>query len=354
MYKILIALLVLPGFVFAQNNGSNIGKDAKSGFFITGNLTGYEEGSSVSLVNANNGQPEATTQLVNGKFEFKGTLPTPDFKIISVNNQQPYLTLFLDNSKVEIKGDKSSIDAATVSGSKAHTDFLAFNAVIMPYEGMINGTEKVTDFSKFDAASKVLSTFINEHKESYITPLAIYRLNQFTGDNQQMETLFSGLVQPVKMSPIGSFIAQQILENKKSALGKPLANFTQNDENDKPLSLSSLKGKYVLVDFWASWCRPCRDENPNVVDMFNLYKDKNFTVLGVSLDKSKEPWLKAIKDDNLNWAQVSDLKGWQNEVAAQFGITSIPQNYLIDPQGNIIGKNLRGLALQYKLYQIFK
>ncbi|MGI4806343.1 MAG: peroxiredoxin family protein, partial [Janthinobacterium lividum] len=133
-------------------------------------------------------------------------------------------------------------------------------------------------------------------------------------------------------------------------------DFTQNDPEGKPISLSSFKGKYVLLDFWASWCGPCRQENPNVVKVYNQYKNKNFTVLGVSLDRpnGKDAWLKAIKDDGLTWNHVSDLQFWNNQVAKLYSIQSIPGNFLIDPTGKIIAKDLRGEELEQKLAQLIK
>ncbi|HSC36253.1 MAG TPA: TlpA disulfide reductase family protein, partial [Chitinophagaceae bacterium] len=131
-------------------------------------------------------------------------------------------------------------------------------------------------------------------------------------------------------------------------------DFTQNDTLGNPVSLSSLRGKYLLVDFWASWCGPCRAENPNVVKAFEQYKDKGFHILSVSLDQpgAKEKWMKAIHDDHLTWSHVSDLQFWNNAVAKLYGIQAIPQNLLLDPTGKIIAKNLRGEDLTKKLAQV--
>jgi thiol-disulfide isomerase/thioredoxin len=144
-----------------------------------------------------------------------------------------------------------------------------------------------------------------------------------------------------------------VLDNKIGSIGSDAVNFEQADTSGAMVSLASFKGKYVLVDFWASWCGPCRMENPNLVRSFTQYKNKNFTVLGVSLDRAKDAWIQAIYKDGLTWTHVSDLKFWNNEVAKMYRISSIPQNFLIDPAGKIIAKNLRGEDLNLKLAEIF-
>jgi peroxiredoxin len=134
--------------------------------------------------------------------------------------------------------------------------------------------------------------------------------------------------------------------------GQPAPDFTMNDTTGKAFQLSSLKGSFVLVDFWASWCRPCRAENPNVVAAFNKFKGKGFTVLGVSLDSEREKWLKAIATDHLTWNHVSDLAGWKNQAAQLYGVMSIPGNFLLDKEGKIVAANLRGEALEQKLTEL--
>jgi peroxiredoxin len=137
-------------------------------------------------------------------------------------------------------------------------------------------------------------------------------------------------------------------------VGYTATNFTQATPDGKKVSLTDFRGKYVLIDFWASWCKPCRMENPNVVAAYNRYKDKGFTVLGISMDSNRDPWLAAIQQDNLTWTHISDLKGWGNEVGKMYNVTGIPQNFLIDKEGKIIAKDLRGAQLEEKLAEIIK
>jgi peroxiredoxin len=142
------------------------------------------------------------------------------------------------------------------------------------------------------------------------------------------------------------------MEEANNWVGKAAPDFSMPDVNGKNISLASFKGKYVLVDFWASWCAPCRGENPNVVRAYQQFKNRNFTVLGVSLDKKKEPWVQAIKDDQLNWTQISDLKFWNSKAVDIFKFEGIPFNILVDPQGKIVAQQLRGDALENKLKEL--
>jgi peroxiredoxin len=202
----------------------------------------------------------------------------------------------------------------------------------------------------------VYTPFARNHPQS---PLALYILQLYAQDDPDapvLRTLFDGLSPAVRGSKAGKDLDEKLAIAAKTSVGSMAMDFTQNDTLDRPVSLSSFKGKYVLLDFWASWCGPCRMENPTVVSAYAKYHGKGFDILSVSLDRpgDKEKWIKAIHADGLAWTHVSDLQFWNNAVAKAYGVGSIPQNFLIDPQGKIIGKGLRGDELEKKLDEIYK
>jgi len=361
-------------------------KDEKNVVVFKGTTGTAYNGGTLVLYNKAMGVHDSV-QVADGKFEIVVPYKGParymfysKFELKKKGGYAPYGILISGPGIVQINANMETLSSSVIKNAPENELYSAFTKAGSAGKQGINdklvakfGADVLKNINqknpKYDEILKYykelndennkleaerLKVFIKQHSNSFA---AIYLLNNLAGNISAVsaQNLYQLLGQKYKEGSYGKNIKSTIAAMKITAIGKIAPDFEQADTEGKMIRLSSFRGQYVLLDFWASWCVPCREENPNVVKAYNKFHEKGFTVLGVSLDQpgKKEAWLNAIKQDGLNWTNVSDLKFWNNAVVKLYGVQAVPQNFLLDKGGKIIAANIRGEELTMMLADIF-
>lgn len=384
--KRLLVLIATSAFLYSCSNDTGKGK-----FTLTGELKGAAN-QKVFLEELffSNKAPEVldTAAITNGKFTLEAIAKEEGLYRLRVENSENAYLFINDGEHIRFTGDLTMNTLsghsftgsanASLKNSMQHADSIG---KLLSSKGQLLNTLVKSGAAANDSIVVALNNEYNTLSEDFtrycfafadtakspvaslfVITMAPVEIGKF---EQPLAKLLNRFPKHKGIESTAGFIKGRIAQSNTGQQASPPStarpetgsiapDITMNDVNDKPFSLSQLKGKYVLIDFWASWCGPCRDENPNIVGAYNQFKDKNFTILGVSLDKNKASWLEAIKEDNLAWQQISDLKYWSSAAVPLYGLDVIPYNVLIDPQGKIIATNLRGSSLQDKLSEVLK
>lgn len=311
-----------------------------------------------------------SAKMENGVFNMKGEVEFPHMGYIYLPNPKMRVSVFLDVGDIVVDVIGDDREATTITGSQANDIYEVFEGELSVYNDKLrsiyteyraakdSGSEELLDSLSLamDEVYEEQTAFIKEYvlkNNANVTSPYIAYGNSYSWTVAELDSVVNNFDPSLSGSPDYKLLADRITILKRVDVGQPLLDFSQKDTSDVDLNLADLsKGKYLLVDFWASWCGPCRAENPNIVACYADFHEKGFDILGVSFDESREKWIQAIHDDGLTWNHVSDLQGWGNAAGKLYGIRSIPSSVLIDPDGIIIAKDLRGEELREKLEEL--
>lgn len=340
-------------------------------FLLKGHVEGLRSGTKVYLKYNSGIDIEDSVTARENYFQFEGSLPVPIRVFVMIKEPKLYYTSFwLENAEVKLKGHIDSLSAASVIGSESHKEFINYRNEKALHELEVRKTTKLLsqatregDSGKIADLKILLKTeknkllqfqkdYIRNNPGSFVSMDILYFLKNDL-KKEEAETLFNAMNESVRNSPQGKSTGNYLALFAEPKPGHPAPLFEQTDPVGNLVSLDQFRGKYVLLDFWGSWCPPCIEEMPNLVKLYRQYKEKGFEILAVAADNKRDIWKKSISELKMDWVNLSELKGDQDKVALIYGITYYPANYLIDPKGIIIGKDLRGEKLEKKLDEIF-
>ncbi len=336
-----------------------------SGYLISGTIKNVSDSTFVYLYDINT--VKDSTLILSEKFTFKGSVSEPTRRNIRLKNGRA-VSFWIENQEIKIIAEKEKLQEASIIGGKTQKESLITKKSIDSIFKEITNVHKLLDSETikkvtrdslikrqndlFEEINKIKQQFIVDHPDSYVSVNSLYGYTS-NWSKEKVKELYNPLTNKLKKSKYGQSIEHFLSLPKTPKIGEKYIDFELTDANNNPIKLSDVQGKYTLVEFWASWCYPCRKSNPELVKNYAKYKEKGFNIIGVSIDQRKKDWLKAIKDDELPWKQSIAPKGFKSDIALTYGISGIPENFIIDENGKIIAKTLRGDALENKLKELF-